>query len=93
LLDKAAALAEKHAREAGDPAYRFPVDLRMYNMRHTANALMGYAGIALEVARERMGHSSIRLTADTYVHIYPSMQRDVAVRLEALFEDIRKGAA
>jgi|HubBroStandDraft_5_1064220.scaffolds.fasta_scaffold05179_9 hypothetical protein len=48
---------------------------------------------ALEVARERMGHSSIRLTADTYGHVYPSMQRDVAVRLERLFADIRKGPA
>lgn len=88
LLEKAAALAEKDAREAGDALYRFPTDLRMYDMRHTANALMGLAGIALEVARERMGHSSIRLTADTYGHIYPSMQRDVANRLEALFANI-----
>ena len=92
LLEKAAALAEKDARDAGDPTYRFPTDLRMYDMRHTANALMGLAGIALEVARERMGHSSIRLTADTYGHVYPSMQRDVAVRLEALFMNIRKDA-
>ncbi|MGP8100342.1 MAG: hypothetical protein ACLQHL_06185, partial [Candidatus Cybelea sp.] len=90
LLEKAAALAEKDARDAGDSLYHFPTDLRMYDMRHTANALMGYAGIALEVARERMGHSSIRLTADTYGHVYPSMQRDVAVRLERLFADICK---
>jgi integrase len=91
LLEKAAALAEKDARDAGDSLYHFPTDLRMYDMRHTANALMGYAGVALEVARERMGHSSIRLTADTYGHVYPSMQRDVAVRLETLFADIRRG--
>lgn len=38
-----------------------------------------------------MGHSLIRLTADTYGHVYPSMQRDVAVRLETLFADIRQG--
>ena len=92
LLEKAATLAEKDARAAGDSSYRFPTDLRMYDLRHTSNALMGYAGIALEVARERMGHSSIRLTADTYGHVYPSMQRDVAVRLETLFADIRKDA-
>ena len=92
LLEKTAETAQKDARAAGDPLYRFPTDLRMYDMRHTANALMGLAGIALEVARERMGHSSIRLTADTYGHVYPSMQRDVAVRLEVLFADIRKRA-
>jgi integrase len=60
----------------------------MYDMRHTANALMGLSGVPLEVARERCGHGSIKLTADTYGHIYPSMQRDVAVRLEALFTGI-----
>ena len=60
----------------------------MYAMRHTATALMGLSGVPLEVARERCGHGSIKLTADTYGHIYPSMQRDVAVRLEALFTGI-----
>ena len=63
----------------------------MYEMRHTASAFMGLAGVALEVARERMGHASIKLTADTYGHVYAGLQKDVAVRLERLFDRIRKG--
>ena len=92
LLQRAAALAEKAAHKAGDTQYRFPTDLRMYDLRHTANALLSYIGVPLEVARERMGHASIRLTADTYGHIFPSMQRDVASRLQILFEKIRDDA-
>ena len=69
------------------------MDLRMYDLRHTSNALMGYAGVPLEVARERMGHASIRLTADTYGHIFPSMQRDAANRLQNLSESIRADSA
>ena len=44
LIEKAAALAEKDARAAGDATYRFPANFRMYDLRHTANALMGLSG-------------------------------------------------
>lgn len=88
MLEKAAVLAEADARAVGDSKYRFPVDLRMYDMRHTANALMGLAGVPLEVARERMGHSSIKLTADTYGHVYASLQQDAATRLDRLVRRI-----
>ena len=41
LLGKAAELAEKDAREVGDHDYRFPTDLRMYALRHSAASLDG----------------------------------------------------
>jgi integrase len=62
-------------KKAGVPRIRF------YDLRHSANALMGYLGVPLQVASARMGHASITLTADTYGHLYPSMGADVAVRL------------
>jgi integrase len=31
-----------------------------------------------KVVQERLGHSSIVLTLDTYSHVIPSMQEDVA---------------
>jgi integrase len=46
---------------------------------------MGYLGVPIEVARERMGHSSITMTADTYGHNYKSLQTDVATRMDAFF--------
>lgn len=82
LVKRAAELAAKNG------VHDFPTELRMYDLRHTANALMGYKGIPLEVASKRMGHSTIRLTADVYGHIFPSMQRDAANRLQELFEEI-----
>lgn len=85
LLKRAAELATKNG------VHDFPTDLRMYDLRHTACALMGYGGISLEVARERMGHSTIRMTADVYGHIFPSMQREAATRLQKVFEEIRDG--
>ena len=52
---KAAEIAEKAAREASDARYRFPTALRLYDLRHTANALNAPAGVPIQVARERMG--------------------------------------
>jgi len=88
LLEKAAVEAEKAAQAAGDRAYRFPADLRMYDLRHTANALMGLIGVPIEVARERMGHSSIRTTVDVYGHIFKGQGELVAGKLDAFFEGI-----
>jgi integrase len=87
LVERAAELAAKNG------FLDFPTDLRIYDLRHTACALLSYSGVPLEVARERMGHSSIRLTADTYGHIFPSMQRDAASNLQKAFEEIRRNDA
>lgn len=78
LLEKTAGLAAKHG-------VTFPVDLRLYDLRHTANALMGLAGISIEVARDRMGHSSIKTTVDVYGHLYASRQRDAAAKIDVIF--------
>ena len=32
----------------------------------------------MKVVQERLGHSSIAITADTYSHVAPSLQREAA---------------
>ncbi|MFY9739239.1 MAG: site-specific integrase, partial [Candidatus Cybelea sp.] len=91
LLGKAAELAEKDAREAGDHDYRFPTDLRMYALRHSAASLMGHIGVPIEIARERMGHSSIRTTVDVYGHYYEGTGRSVADKLDGFFDRMLAG--
>jgi integrase len=88
LLVRAAEEAEKAVREAGDTQYRFPRELRIYELRHTANALMGLAGVPMEIARDRMGHSSIKTTFDVYGHVYSSRVGDAVERLDDLFAKI-----
>jgi integrase len=85
FLAHVTAVAERFARwKRQKPEYRFP-QITMYGLRHSCNALMGYLGVPIEVARERMGHSSITMTADTYGHNYKSLQTDVATRMDAFF--------
>lgn len=61
-----------------------PQSVRVYDLRHTAATLMLLGHTPPKVAADRLGHSTIRLTMDTYSHVMPSMQRDVAEK----FEDI-----
>lgn len=46
----------------------------LYALRHTAATLMLEAGIAMKVVQERLGHSTMMLTADTYSHVSASLQ-------------------
>jgi integrase len=86
LLKKAAGLAEK------DGVLDFPVDLGMYALRHTANALMGHVGVPIEVASDRMGHSSIRTTVDVYGHRYQGSDQIVAEKLDGFFDHLLEEA-
>ncbi len=42
-------------------------------------------GIHPKIVQERLGHSKIAVTLDIYSHVLPSMQRDVAEKLDRLF--------
>jgi len=56
--------------------------IRLYDLRHTHATLLLIADEHLKVVSERLGHSTIRLTADTYSHVLDSMQQATASKLE-----------
>jgi integrase len=58
--------------------------MRLYALRHTHATLMLLQGTHRKVVSERLGHSSIVITLDTYSHMIPSMQRESAAKLDAL---------
>jgi integrase len=53
-------------------------------LRHTAATLALAAGVNPKVVQERLGHSSVTLTLDTYSHAVPTLGQDAAARLDAL---------
>jgi integrase len=59
-------------------------DLRLYDLRHTCATLLLADGENLKVVSERLGHSSITLTADVYAHVSESMQRQATDRMERM---------
>ncbi len=60
--------------------------LRFHDLRHTHASLMLAEGVHLKVVSERLGHSSIAITADTYSHVQPTVQRGAADRFSAAWE-------
>jgi len=58
--------------------------IRVHDLRHTSVSLALDAGGRLEVVQERHGHSSIRVTADTYSHRYAGADASVADALGEL---------
>ena len=55
-----------------------------HDLRHTHATLALQAGIHPKVVSERLGHSTVSMTLDTYSHAIPSMEEDAAVKVAAL---------
>ncbi|MFC1991938.1 site-specific integrase [Chloroflexota bacterium] len=58
--------------------------IRLHDARHTHASLMLKQGIHPKIVQERLGHSSIQVTLDTYSHVAPGLQQSAANR----FDDI-----
>lgn len=55
--------------------------IRFHDLRHTHASLLLQQGVHPKVVQERLGHSSITMTLDTYSHVIPSMQKEAAAAL------------
>ncbi|MFN7929334.1 MAG: tyrosine-type recombinase/integrase [Blastocatellia bacterium] len=53
-------------------------------MRHSHATLLLVAEQNPKIVSERLGHSTIRLTMDTYTHVLPTMQREATSKLEGM---------
>jgi integrase len=58
--------------------------IRLYDLRHSCATLLLAAGEHPKVVSERLGHSTVVLTLDTYSHVLPSMQKAASKRLESI---------
>ena len=56
--------------------------IRLHDLRHTHATLMMKQGTYPKVVQERLGHSSIAVTMDTYSHVVPGMQEAAAQRFD-----------
>ncbi len=58
--------------------------IRLHDARHTHASLMLKQGIHPKVVQERLGHSSIQMTIDTYSHVAPGIQEAAAKRFDEI---------
>lgn len=52
--------------------------VRLHDPRHTCASLLLAQGVPLRVVMEVLGHSQIAVTANTYTHVLPTLQREAA---------------
>ena len=62
--------------------------IRFHDLRHAHATHLLASGVHPKIASERLGHSKVGLTLDTYQHVLPNMQADAAALV-----DVALGAA
>ena len=55
--------------------------IRVHDIRHSHVAYLIYQGVQPLIIKERLGHRDIKITLNTYGHLYPSQQKLVAEML------------
>lgn len=66
---------------AGLPRHRF------HDLRHDCATLLLAQGVPMRVVMETLGHSQISLTANTYAHVVPTLQREAADKMNSVLND------
>lgn len=61
--------------------------VRIHDLRHLQATLLLIGGINPKVVADRLGHSRINVTLDTYSHVVPTLQREAADMLDRLLGD------
>ena len=72
------ALMKRHIKKSGVK------EIRVHDLRHSHCAYLIKQGVQPLIIKERLGHKDIKVTLNTYGHLYPSEQRKVADMLNEL---------
>jgi len=55
-----------------------------HDLRHTHATLLLKQGVNIKVISERLGHSTVNMTLDTYSHLMPDMQQTAVTALDKM---------
>ena len=58
---------------------------KYHDLRHTHATLLLLQGVNPKIVQERLGHTTINMTLDTYSHLLPNMQNAAAEALTGIF--------
>lgn len=76
-------LRRRHFKPALDRAGLDP-RIRLYDLRHTMATLLLKGNVHPKIVSERLGHSTIKMTLDTYSEVLPNMQKVAVDQLEEM---------
>jgi integrase len=61
--------------------------INFHDLRHVCASLMILHGVPAKVVQERLGHSNIGITINTYQHLFPGMRENTTMQLNDLLEN------
>ena len=64
--------------------------LTLHGLRHAHATLSLIAGVNPKIVSERLGHSTVAMTMDTYSHAIPGLQEGAAIAVEHLLASARE---
>ena len=60
--------------------------VRFHDLRHAHATLMLQQGVSVKIISERLGHSGVAITLDTYSHVLPGMQEAAVKKFDEVME-------
>lgn len=73
---------DKEIKRVAEQAGLDPI--RVHDLRHSHTSMLINMGIDIKEISERLGHESVKTTWDTYAHLYPDKDTELAERLNEL---------
>ncbi len=67
--------------------------LRFHDLRHSAATLLLAQGVSPRYISDLLGHSQVSFTMQTYAHVLPHVQREVADKMDAILNPAPKPVA
>ena len=61
--------------------------IRIHDIRHSHASLLVEMGFSPLLIAERLGHEKVQTTMDTYSHLYPNKQVEVARQLDGIMRE------
>jgi integrase len=61
-------------------------EIRFHDLRHSHATHLLAANVHPKIAQERLGHSNVSITLNTYSHVVPGMQRDAVAKVDAAIQ-------
>lgn len=58
--------------------------IRLHDLRHSNATALIQAGVSAKVVQQRLGHSDVNITLNTYTHVLPQMDIEAAQKLDGI---------
>ncbi|MBQ4528300.1 MAG: site-specific integrase [Clostridia bacterium] len=58
--------------------------IRLHDLRHSNATALIQAGVNPRVVQQRLGHSDVNITLNTYTHVLPEMDEEAAAKLDSI---------